>query len=522
MHALIKRLDMTARRFRTALGRAMRGKSASRTGRVIALLTGPVLLVSIMLLPLDMTREQQNLLALIAMTVLYWITQALPIPITSILALGLAVVFNVASANEVFSAFSSPTLFLLIGGFIMTRAMIKYGLGHRIAMAVLSFPGIAGSTYRIIIVFGALAALLSSVVDNGAVAAMLLPIAVGLIRALDDDVRNAAGMKHDGSRLRFATALMLMTAYGATVGALLTPFGDGSNLVGWYFVQDHFDITIRTADWMLIATPVVIALFIALSGIILFFNRPETHHLPHAGRDIRRQRRELGAMSSGEINTSIAFSTAILLWLMPPVIGVFTGYSSSAYEFVATRLNPAAVAVLAAVMLFVLPRRNHDGFTLRWKDTTDMDWGPVLLMGSGLALASLMGVTGLAEVIGNKVAAAVQGIGAIGVYFFAGTMAMLFSELTSNLVSISILVPIIPSMSVAGGGDPVIATLVATFAAIYGFMLPISTSANVIVYGSGQIPFLKMLKTGFFVDITGIIIVVTGVLTMLKLVGLGA
>lgn len=485
------------------------------------LILGAVMLAIVLSIQTSLTTQQQRLLSVIFLTITYWVFRSLPIPVTSILALATAVMLGVAPAQTVFGAFSSPTLFLLIGGFIITQAMIKHGLGHRMALQVLSIPGVSASTYRVIIVFGALATLLSSVIDNGAVAAMLLPIGVGLIRAFSVDIMKNSSRPNEPGPFRFSTALMLMTAYGATMGALITPFGDASNMVGWEFIQKRFHVPVSMGSWMALAIPTVIVLFILLSAVVLLLNKPEIGSLPEAARIIAQQRRKIGEMSRGEINTACAFGLAIFLWLLPPVTAFVTGYSSAPHRFLVERLPPPVVAVIAACLLFVLPLGKNKGFTLSWrKDIVHMDWGPVLLVGSALALGKLMAETGLAHVIGAALAEKVDGLGALGICFFAAAGAIMISELTTNLVSISVLVPIIPTIATAAGGDPLETTLIATFAAVYGFMLPISTSANAIVYGSGQIPFLKMVKTGIIVDISGVIVITVSITTMLHFVKL--
>jgi len=494
-------------------------KRSILVSRIVGLVLGPVVLATVMAAPMRLTNPQQALLGLILMTVIYWITSALPIPITSIWALALAVILGIDRSRVVFGAFSSPTLFLLIGGFIITQSMIKYGLGHRIALRVLLIPGVAKSTYRIIAVFGMIALILSSVIDNAAIVSMMLPVAIGLLHSLEDDIRRAARRKPKGDQLKFSSALMLITAYAATIGALITPFGDGATLVGWYFIGEQFNLYIPVSRWAHITIPIIAVLYAVMLGIVLLVNRPEAGRLPNVRSDLTKQLDELGPMSKGERNTAIAFCTAVVLWLTPTFVGVVAGHSSSAYTVLLHRLNPAVVAVLAATMLFMLPLGWKEGFTMRWRDVICMNWGPVLLMGSGLALAHLMEITKLAEVLGEGLAARIQGIGPLACYLLAGALAMMFSELTSNIVSISIMVPLIPTMAVSAGGDPLIATMVATFAALYGFMLPISTSANVIVYGSGQIPFLRMVKTGILVDLSGVLILVLGVLAMLSIVG---
>lgn len=487
--------------------------------RSSGLIIGPLIFLAVMVAPTSLSGPQQSLLGVIVFTITFWVFQPIPIPITSVLGLALAVVFDVASAREVFGAFSSPTLFLLIGGFLITQSMSKHGLGHRLALQVMSIPGMAGSTYRMVIGFGALATLLSGVIDNGAVAAMLLPISLGLIRTFSDDIAQKADIENTGQPLRFSAALLLMTAYGSTLGALLTPFGDASNLVGWHFIQTNLDTPLTVGTWMLLGTPIVASLFVLLAALVLFVNRPEVRKIPNAKLQIAQSRHRLGRLSRGEINTAIVFGLAVLLWLSPPLVTVLFGSSSALYVFLEHRLPPSVVAILAAVLLFVMPLKRGEGFTMRWRDAARMDWGPLLLVGSALALGTLMGETGLAKVMGETLAEQIHGVGAIWVYVFAAAIAIAMSELTSNLVSISVLVPIIPTLAAAGGGNPNEAALVATFAAVYGFMLPISTSANAIVYSSGQIPLGRMIRTGFLVDLSGIAVVVTGVLIMIRLAG---
>ncbi len=485
--------------------------------RIIGLLAGPALLVVVLFAPLPLNGEQKSLLAIVVMTVVYWIAQPISIPVTSILALTLAVVLNVASARTVFGAFSSPTLFLLLGGFIITLSMAKYGLGKRIALAVLSLPGVGGSTRNIVIAFGLMAALLSGVIDNGAIASMLVPVAIGIVHALSDDIyKQTNTARHP---LRFATALMLITAYGATLGALLTPFGDSANMVGRQFIREEFGVAISIGKWMMLSAPIVIVLFFLLVIAVLVVNPPEVRYV-HAAAYFRDLRRQLGVMSRGEKNTAVVFGMAVFFWLLPAFVTLVSGPLSSSHIILVERLPPSVVAMLAACCLFVLPVGRHEGFTMRWRDVRQMDWGPILLVGSALALGKLMSETGLAQTVGAMLAEKIGDVGQLGVSFFSSATAILFSEVSNNLVSITVLVPTIVPVAEAGGGDPLVVALVATFSAIYGFMLPISTSANVIVYGSGLIPVRQMIKTGFIVDLSGILVITLGVSLMLNFINL--
>lgn len=486
--------------------------------KLAGLVLGPVLLMSIQMAELPLEPAQQSLLGLLLMTITFWVFQVFPIALTAVMALALAVVLNVAEPKETFGAFSSPTLFLLLGSFIITEAMIRHGLGKRVALSVLSIPGIASSTHRIIIVFGALAALLSTVLDNGAVAAILLPMAVSLSKTFADEIDDHGNGLPSGRSSNFTIALLLITAYGSTVGALLTPLGDASNLVGWEFIQAASGHTVPIGAWVAIAAPIVVVLFAVLAAVVLMINRPEISTIPGALQQVREKRKALGPMSQGEINTCIVFTLAVLFWLAPSIVAAVSGHDATLYAFLNDRFPPSVVAILAAALLFLMPIGWHKGFTLKWKDVTNTNWGPILIVGATLALGGLLGSTGLAQVLGEALAERASGLNALGVYMFSAAAALGFSELTTNLVSVTVLVPIIPTLATSGGGDPLQAALIATFAAIYGFMLPISTSANAIIYGSGKVPFWRMVKTGFLVDISGIILVVTGVHVMLKFV----
>ncbi|MBK1667748.1 hypothetical protein CKO28_06840 [Rhodovibrio sodomensis] len=494
--------------------------SSIRGDKLIGIVLGPTVLLIVIHLPLDMTPDQQNLLGLVAMTLVFWVLRVFPIALTPVITLGLAVILNVASDREAFSAFSSPTLFLLIGSFILTHAMTRHGLGRRISLMVLSLPTVASSTYRIVIAFGALAALMSTVLDNGAVAAILLPIAISLSRTFSDDIEAQSGVSDDTHPLAFTVALMLMTAYGSTVGALLTPLGDASNLVGWAHMRRYNDIDVTIGLWVAVAAPIVIVLFGALCAIVLALNRPEVGSIRGARATVAAHRAKLGRMTRAEKNTAVVFVMAVVLWLLPSLAGLIYGSGSAAHTLVTERLPPSVVAILAAAALFLLPVGWQKGFTLKWDDARNTNWEPILLVGATLALGSLMGSTGLAQEVGGRLAAYAENFSAIGVYAFAAALATAFSELTTNLVSVTVLVPIIPAVAEAAGGDSLQATWTATFAAIYGFMLPISTSANAIVYGSGQIPFWKMVKTGLFVDVSGVILVAVGVHIMLRVLGI--
>ena len=489
-----------------------------RIRQTSGLFLGPLAFLIMYFLPLPLDANQQTLAAILAFTIVFWLSEAIPIPVTAVLALALCVLFNVpgvglnaddAPGDVVFGGFIDPVIFLFIGAFIIAQAMITHGLDKRFAFLVLSIPGIAKSTYGIIIAFGAIAALISAFISNTTTAAMLLPIGLGMMGALGGMVKEQSDTNRDTSRLRFGTALMLMISYGAGVGGLLTPIGTPPNLIGIAFIEEETGVRITFFDWVLTAAPIVLLMFIALCFILILLNRPETRRLEGAEEFIAEQRRGLGSFSTGERNTLIAFLVAVTLWVLPGLTALIFGDESTVYSFLYSRLDEGTVAIVAAALLFLLPiswaeRR----FTMNWNEAARIDWGTVILFGCGIALGTLLSDTGLAEVIGTGIADLFGFTSLLAVSAVSALIAIIISETTSNTASATIVVPIVIPIAAAAGLDPLVPALAAVFGASFGFMMPVSTPQNAVVYGSGMIPITKMVRSGIFFDVIGLILIV--------------
>jgi sodium-dependent dicarboxylate transporter 2/3/5 len=492
-----------------------------RIRQTVGLFLGPLVFLVLYFLPLGLPPEQQALAAVFAFVIVYWLTEPIPIPVTAVLALAMCIIFGVASADDVFGAFASSTIFLFIGAFIIAQAMMTHGLDRRFAFRVLSLPGIASSTYTVIIAFGAIAALLSAFISNTATAAMLLPIGLGMMGVLSGLVSDQSGGQADPSRLRFGTALMLMIAYGASVGGLLTPIGSPPNLIGIGFIEEQTGTSISFFQWVVTALPIVLLMFIALCVILIFLNRPEVRRITGAGQYVAEERRKLGPISTGERNTLIAFGVAVTLWMLPGFVNLFLGEDSALYGFLSDRMDEGVVAIIAASLLFLLPVNwSERRFTMNWNEAVRIDWGTILLFGAGITLGTLLSETGLAKTIGQGIAAGLGVTSLVAITVLATVVAVLISETTSNTASVGIVVPIVIPIANAVGVEPLIPALAAIFGASYGFMLPVSTPPNAIVYGSGMIPITKMVRSGIFFDVIGVILIVAGVTITAQLVGL--
>lgn len=498
------------------------GGEASRFDRArqaIGFFGAPIAFVVLLLIPMPLETNQQQLAALMVFVFLLWITEAVPLPVSSMLALGLAVVLQVPTLEEgqtasgiVYSAFSSSTIFLVIGGFILSRAMSVHDLDRRFALRVLSIPGVTRSTARVAVAFGMIAALISAFVSNSAAAAMLLPIGIGIVREIGPTVAQAAGVKH-ASQTRFATMTMLMIAYGASVGGLLTPVGSTANVVGLGFLERQVGVQVGFAEWVPLTAPLVVVLFVVMCLVLYTLNKPETKKLPGAEAYVRAERESLGAWSRGEKNTLVAFLVAVVLWMAPGLLAD-SGIGAGTIDWF-TSIDIGTAAVLASCLLFVLPISWQERtFTLTWRQAVDIDWGTVLLVGTGLVLGTLMDNTGLATVVGDGVVSSLGISSGPAVIILSVAFAVIISEMASNTAAVGVVAPVVIPIAAAVGMDPTMPVLAAIFGASCGFLLPVSTPPNAIVYGSGMVPITKMARTGVVFDILAIGVVSAGVLVM--------
>jgi hypothetical protein len=314
----------------------------------------PLVIVAFLLAPIDIPNNQQTLAAVLLGVIVLWITEPVPIPIGGLIGVGLIVLLGVVPANEALAPFGSSTVFTFIGAFILAQAMLKHGLARRFAFRMLRLPGVGGSTVGIVIAFGAITALLSAFVSNTATVAMLLPTAMGILaviaKLLQD--RGLVAEDFDPLRLRVGAALLLMLAYGASVGGLLTPVGSPPNLIGRGLIEEATGVRITFAQWIVMALPICLLMFLALATILLLLNRPEIRKIEGVHEYIAAEHAEMGRLSRAEKNTLIAFGVTVTLWMLPGVLALFLGNESSVYETVSGRLNEGIVAVLGASLLF--------------------------------------------------------------------------------------------------------------------------------------------------------------------------
>ena len=327
--------------------------------RTIGLFLAPLITVVFLVLPIDIPREQQVLAAVLLGVITLWISEAVPIPIGGLLGVAVAVFLGVAPVDDVLGPFGSSTIFTFIGAFILAQAMLKHGLARRFAFRILSLKGVGGSTTGVILAFGAVTCLLSAFVSNTATVAMLLPTALGILSVIAKLLQKRGDVEpdFDPQRLRVGSAIMLMLAYGASVGGLLTPVGSPPNLIGRGLIEEATGERISFGQWMAMAIPICLLMFVLLAFILLRLNKPEIKRIDGVAEYVASEREKLGSLTRAERNTLIAFGITVTLWILPGVVALIAGTESDTYSFISDRLDEGVVAVFGASLLFLLPDR---------------------------------------------------------------------------------------------------------------------------------------------------------------------
>ena len=467
-----------------------------RSGLVLAPLTFAVLWMA----PLDLPVPAHRLAAVLGTVVVLWITEAIPMAITAFLGVAVAVMLGVAPPTEAFAPFADPLIFVFIGTFMIARAIFLHGLDRRFAFAIIGLRGIGANRGRVLAAFAVVTGAISMWISNTATVAMMYPIALSLLAVLD-----AHG---EGSR-RYAAVLLLSAAFAASVGGLGTPVGTPPNLIGIGFIRRETGVELPFFTWMALGTPVVVVL---LGSTVVSLTRgagARRAPVEAVAELIARERLALGPWTRAQMNTMIAFGTTVALWVAPGLVALVGGQEHPLYRTLSATFPEGVVALLGAGLLFVLPTdlRRHE-FTLPWDEAVQIDWWIVFLYGGGIALGTMAFKTGLAEAMGHGLTGLLGVRSTFGLLACSTALATVLSETTSNTAAANMVVPVVIAVARSAGLDPVLPALAATMGASLGFMLPVSTPCNAIVYGSGRVPLTTMMRQGLLLDVIGIVTIV--------------
>lgn len=478
-----------------------------RRRRTFGMFFGPIAAVAVMLTPIDgLTLEAHKLLAIMTLVALWWITEPVPIPVTSLIGPTLAVVTGVVPASQAYAAFANPMIFLFMGGFILAKAMMMHGLDKRFAFSLLSMSWVGSNPKRIMLAVGLASALCSGWVSNTATAAMMFPISLGLLEAIRE-MFAANGKEIDLKQYPYATGLMLMAAYSASIGGVLTPIGTPPNIIMLGFLDQMADIHIDFFSWMIWGFIAMVLYFIIAYVVLSKMFPADVERIDGAEAFIENKLKELGGWTRAQKNTLVAFFTAVILWITPGFLSMAFGPTDPILKMY-NRLFPEAVAAMGgALLLFLLPVNwSRREFTLSWKDAVaGIEWGALVLFGGGLAMGGMMYKTGLSIWIGDNVVAMMGGEPSmILMTAVFGVMSLLLSELTSHTAATNMIGPLGITAAIAMGYSPVPIAVGIALSSSLGFIMPVSTPPNTIVYASGYVPITKMMKGGALIDLIGI------------------
>jgi sodium-dependent dicarboxylate transporter 2/3/5 len=461
----------------------------------------------------SLSPQAHALAAVMSAVVVLWVTEAVPMPVTALMAAVACVVLRVAPAKEVFAPFADPLMFLFIGSFMIAKAIMLHGLDRRIAYSVLSHPAVGASPMRILFAFGAVTATISAWISNTATTAMMYAIGMAILAYMSDAARK------NGRSLdpRYPAGLMLMTAFAASIGGLATPIGTPPNVIGVGFIRQLTSTELPFFSWMLIGVPVVAVMMLVLLATLRGSAKSVPASDAGSAEMLKEERDRRGPWTTGEKSTVLAFAVTVFLWVTPGILALVYGDASGPYKAMTARVPEGVAALAGASLLFLLPG-NQNGKAITWREAAKIDWGIVLLYGGGFALGVLSFQTGLAETMGRGLIGFLPTAGGTGLLIASTVMAVILSEVTSNTASANMIVPVVISIAMAAGVDPVEPALGATMGASLGFMLPVSTPCNAIVYGSGYIPLTRMMRYGIVLDIAGVVVIVTMIKLLLPLV----
>lgn len=460
-----------------------------RTGLVL----GPLAFVSILLFfkPEGLSSEALAVLALAVWMAIWWILEAIPIAATAILPLLVLPLTGALSMEDTAAPYSDPKVLLYMGGFMIAVTIEKWQLHKRIALTII---GLIGTDMRFIVLGFMLAtAFLSMWISNTATSLMMLPIAVAVVHQL------AAGLK-DGkvTDTMIGQALMLGIAYSASIGGLATIIGTPTNIVFVGIVKELYGVEIGFAEWMLVGLPISLGLLAICWWYLVKIAYPFPKNMALAGgkAEIQRQLKALGTITVPEIRVLAVFSVVSFCW----ITRVFL------LQDLLPFLDDTIIALAGVVLLFIIPAGSKNKRLLDWKTAENIPWGILLLFGGGLALAVGFKETGLAAWIGGHFEA-LQGVHFLIFILIIVAAVNFLTEITSNVATASMLLPILGAVALALGVHPYGLMVAATMAASCAFMLPVATPPNAVVFGSGYLTIPAMAKAGLWMNILSILFI---------------
>jgi len=462
----------------------------------IGLVAGPLLFAALLAAapPAGMESAAWKVAAAGILMAVWWVTEALPIPVTALLPIVLFPVLGIAGIEDATGPYSNPIIFLFLGGFIIARGLEQCGLHKRIALATIGLVGTRPA--NLVAGFMVATAFISMWVSNTATVVMMYPMALSVMALAERD--EAAGGN------AFAVALLLGIAYAANIGGLGTLIGTPPNALLAGFVLETYGREIGFAQWMLLGVPVVIvALPITWALLVKWLHPLPTAEITGGAAAFRAESAALGPLSLAEwVVGTVTLATATA-WVMRPLLSEF-----------APGLSDAGIAIAGATLLFLIPAaRGSLRPALSWREAEKIPWSVLILFGGGLSLAQSISASGLAGWIGTSLTG-LQILPLVLVMLVVSAVVLFLTELTSNTATAAVFLPIVASVAVGMGVDPLTLAIPTALAASCAFMMPVATPPNAIVFGTGRLTIPQMARAGIWINLVMLFLINAAVLLL--------
>lgn len=437
--------------------------------------------------PVGLSMQANAVLATTVWIAIWWITEAIPIAVTALLPL---VLFPLSGGLDLVStsaSFGHKYIFLYMGGFIIAIAIEKWNLHKRIALNIINFIG--SDVRKIILGFMIATAFLSMWISNTATAVMMLPIGMAIIKQLKDDPNTL-----EDENQTFGKALMLAIAYSASIGGVATLIGTPPNLVLAGVVLDTYGYEITFMQWLSFGLPIsIVLLFICWKYLTRYAFEFKHLDFPGGKQEIKKQLNQLGTLSYEEKMIAFVFAATAFCWIS----------RSFLLQPLLPDLDDTIIAIFFAIALFLIPAKNKREQLINWEEAVKMPWGIILLFGGGMVLAKGFEESGLAVWIGGQMTG-LSGLPILLLVLVLVAAVNFLTEITSNLATTAMLLPVLAPMAVTIDVHPFILMVGAAVAASCAFMLPVATPPNAVVFGSGYLRIPDMVRKGLFMNLVSI------------------
>ncbi|MEL7049148.1 MAG: DASS family sodium-coupled anion symporter, partial [Pseudomonadota bacterium] len=457
--------------------------------QLFALIAGPMAAIALGLLPPPGGLEPSAwyVVAITTWMVIWWLSEAIPLPATALIPIPLMPLLGVADAKSVTANYAHPLIFLFLGGFMLAAAMQKSGLHKRIALNIIAAVGT--SAPRVIGGFMLATAFLSMWISNTATTIMMYAVGVSVIQIV------GSRMDSQKDARNFAVALLLGIAYSASIGGVGTLIGTPPNALLASVLETTYQIRLDFVTWMMFGIPVVIVM-LPIAWVLLTQVMFPVHSDDgaSAGQVLQSELNGLGQLNRNEAMVLAIFLFAALGWVFGKQFSSLTGVP----------VNDTAIAITAALLLYALPSSlRTGGFLLDWSSAKELPWGILLIFGGGLAIAQGFHTTGLASAIGESM----KGLDGISIWLFvllACALIVLLTEVTSNTASAATFLPILGAIAVGLGQDPLLLMVPVALGASMAFMMPVATPPNAIVFSYDELKISDMVSAGIWLNLAAV------------------